>query len=354
VALDARLRSDDPLAVDDLGEVLVLMHGARNRFHSVRLEARERSLAVSRVWWVKPDRLREEVESLHDGDHTTVRVVNGARWTFLAGGELHSSEHVPGSTSPPSPRLAHVLDPAPLLPIVDLEVVGRATHAGREGIRVVARPREVDDPLMGNSRLPPGADEHELVVDAHVGVLLRMASRIGGEDFAVTEVTDIAFDEEIPDERFVLVPPPGVHLAEPPPPLPGPATREVTLADAARTAPFTVLAPARLPEGWELGSVSANVAHPAVVPQVTLTYRLGGGWRGLTVIEAAAGSTPLGDVEEEVVEHDGRYLRLIGEPAARVRLERDGTDVRLSGDLPLEDLLGVAASFRPVPRNPTA
>jgi hypothetical protein len=47
-----------------------------------------------------------------------------------------------------------------------------------------------------------GADEYEVVVDIERGVLLRCASRLGGEDFDVLEVEEIHFDERFDDDTF--------------------------------------------------------------------------------------------------------------------------------------------------------
>ena len=47
-----------------------------------------------------------------------------------------------------------------------------------------------------------GADEYEAVVDAERGVLLRCASRLGGEDFDALEVEEIHFDEQFPEDTF--------------------------------------------------------------------------------------------------------------------------------------------------------
>ena len=47
-----------------------------------------------------------------------------------------------------------------------------------------------------------GADEYEVLVDAERGVLLRCASRLGGEDFDALEVEEIRFDERFREEMF--------------------------------------------------------------------------------------------------------------------------------------------------------
>jgi cytolysin (calcineurin-like family phosphatase) len=48
-----------------------------------------------------------------------------------------------------------------------------------------------------------GADEYEAVVDAERGVVLRLASRLGGEDFDALEVEEVYFDERFREDVFI-------------------------------------------------------------------------------------------------------------------------------------------------------
>jgi hypothetical protein len=76
---------------------------------------------------------------------------------------------------------------------LELVAEGPVTWAGREAWRLKGVPVEEwegpPEPLWW------GADEYEAVVDAERGVLLRVASRLGGEDFDALEVEEIHFDE---------------------------------------------------------------------------------------------------------------------------------------------------------------
>ena len=49
-----------------------------------------------------------------------------------------------------------------------------------------------------------GADDYLLSVNAEVGVILRLASRLRGEEYAVFEVLDIAFEEAFAEGTFRL------------------------------------------------------------------------------------------------------------------------------------------------------
>ncbi len=83
---------------------------------------------------------------------------------------------------------------------LDLVTEAPVPWAGREAVRLVGVPVEEwegpPEPLWW------GADEYEAVVDAERGVLLRLASRLGGEAFDALEVEEIHFDEEFPEDTF--------------------------------------------------------------------------------------------------------------------------------------------------------
>lgn len=83
---------------------------------------------------------------------------------------------------------------------LDLSVEGKTRKAGREAVRLVGVPVEEweyePEPLWW------GADEYEVLVDAERGVILRCASRLGGEDFDALEVAEIRFDERFPKDVF--------------------------------------------------------------------------------------------------------------------------------------------------------
>lgn len=86
------------------------------------------------------------------------------------------------------------------LDALDLRVEGTTRKAGREAIRLVCMPVEEWD--FDPEPLWWGADEYEVLVDAERGVILRCASRIGGEDFDALEVEEIHFDEPLPADVY--------------------------------------------------------------------------------------------------------------------------------------------------------
>lgn len=83
---------------------------------------------------------------------------------------------------------------------LDLVVEEPVRWAGREAFRLRGVPIEEweypPEPLWW------GADEYEAIVDAERGVVLRLASRLGGDDFDALEVEEIHFDERFPKDTF--------------------------------------------------------------------------------------------------------------------------------------------------------
>jgi hypothetical protein len=165
-----------------------------------------------RLWADGTDRRRAEFAL---GMETVTVVFRGDTWWSWAprlGGRTNGGradvEHGIG----PAETL---LVPAPVVPVLDLEVLGPGRTLGRDTWRVRAVP--AGDPfarLMGLHGLGVGADEYELLVDAERGFLLRAEARLEGRPFRVVEVTELAVDEPIPPETFVLEPPNGSGFEE--------------------------------------------------------------------------------------------------------------------------------------------
>ena len=169
---------------------------------------------VWRVWYERPDRWRQEAE-LPDGSGTEYWVVDGrSYWSYTLREGAYAA--VSGSANfGPEFEISHVFDPesiGPQLEQLDMRTLGPVLQAGREAIGVEATmPSKwefVPEPLWW------GADDYEIVVDAERGVVLRLASRLSGRAFDVTEVLNISFDETFPEGTFVLDLP-GVEFGEP-------------------------------------------------------------------------------------------------------------------------------------------
>ena len=216
--------------MSELGDLLELMHTARGRCHALRMairvwedpgatrdaagavgnavwaatgEGRRPVEREDRLWYSAPDRARLEtgpspsgarLVSVTDGPVRISRLGDAAavRETVVRFREVAFGEH------------GALLDPAPLAAVADLEGVGRAVAAGREGIVARARIRRDLDPLL--LAPPPWVDELEVVVDAACGILLLQVTRAGGRALRVVEVTGVEVDGYIPPERFAYAP----------------------------------------------------------------------------------------------------------------------------------------------------
>ncbi|MEX2457798.1 MAG: hypothetical protein WD770_02300 [Actinomycetota bacterium] len=74
-----------------------------------------------------------------------------------------------------------------------LEVLGGISHLGRPAVRALAAIGDWEQRNPHTEEAFPPADEYELIVDAHTGVLLRAGSRFDGGEFSVLEMTEVAF-----------------------------------------------------------------------------------------------------------------------------------------------------------------
>ena len=374
--------------MSELGDVLELLHGAHRRFTSVRATIREwhhherseRAFArfaegrggsigavfatrseegppppatetVVRLWWEPPDRLREEREE-HRAGGLHVAVARGERWWIATPGlGSVSNEEDPDVQGPSGPSHSYLFDPARLLGVLDLEVVGPASVAGRSARRLRALPRaaSVDTFVVA---MPLGADDYDLDVDAERGVVLRVAARIGGEEFVVVEILEVAFDESFPPGTFEFVPPPGEVVRSPAFPLP----REISIDEAAREAPFAVFLPRRVPGDAQLQVTSAPADPAGRMPHmVTVAYLAPGAAFRVSLtqspVEAREPEVPAG---AQAVERGGlvmRHVEMGGQH--QLWLDREGTRVFMLGDgVPLETLVEMMLSLEPPPTDP--
>ena len=108
-------------------------------------------------------------------------------------------------------------------------------------------------------------------VDAERGVLLRLESRIEGAPLIVTELLELAFDEDFPADTFTFSSPDGLAPRR----FDGVfgAREDLPLHEAARRAPFAAVAPSLIPEGTELmASYSPGGDHRGMTPSLHLSY----------------------------------------------------------------------------------
>jgi outer membrane lipoprotein-sorting protein len=365
----------------ELGEALRLMHGARGRFRTVRATIRERHDRElgSRAWerfrasaegwgdfddpaeeraeelpritdetvrlWVEPpDRVREETQ----GD---IGVRDGRRWWHYDPEDgLMSNEDDLSVGSGIAERRSVLLDPAGLLGALSFEPRGRTTVAGREAIVLRATPRAGIEHEFALHQLASGAEEYEFAVDVERGILLRAASLIEDEAFAVHEILEIVFDEEFPPDTFMLTAPPGEVARG----VWEPEAHDVTIEEAARLAPFSVWFPARVPAEWrvEVGYFPGDERHrdPAAVG---IHLSRADALHRITIRQRASSlrdpEDPYDDPYERWAERDwrGETVEILEREhgPTKVRLEREGTRITLVSDLGADSLLDLARSL---------
>jgi hypothetical protein len=382
--------------MSELGDALALAHDARERLGTLRAQVHRwqhaerwrRALERHRerhggdallVWaaerpaapaaettsvirlWLDGQRMRIELDSeAVSGPQRAVTVTDGARcWSYVPGHGAYVTERADtaGGVTPGLGGIDGLLDPLPLLATLRLQARGRTRWEGRPAFRLAGTLR----PGMGHRLFGEGfaawGDRYDLLLDAERGVLLRSAALLNDEPFAVTELREPVFDEPLAAGLFRFTAPPGTPVV----PL-RPARGEgggvsrnwLTIEEAARAVDFTVLAPAALPAATEhrvavVPPVAGPPARPAEV-HVFYDFPL-----RLDLVECAAEAAVPDRHGWARVEREGAVAlvreRKARHPAGRreLKLEREGTLVRMSSDLPLDDLLVVAASLAPVP-----
>ena len=301
----------------------------------VRREVRPVVESRLRLWHAPPHRWRVEQPGgslfVDDGEREWHFTPPDAAWT-------HRSQRATVW------GIEQLLDPARLLPALLLEPTGETTWAGRHAIRVRSPSRGREDQLA-YEQLTPGADAHELLVDAERGTVLRLASLLGGEEIVTLDVEEIAFDEE-PAGWFVFEPPAGVEVVDAEAPRPEP--QEMTLAEAAAHAPFTVLAPRRAPAGATLHVSYVDHGGPDDAQRVGLSYTFEPAAHWLVISQGSTDEWHGDEGWEEVRVAGRRILRRQMGGQRQLRAEHAGTHVSIVSDLDLGLLTELAASLEPV------
>ena len=311
------------------------------------------------LWFERPARIREERFDQASGERASYLVRDGSRWwRYDRGtGAVHGDDADEGGwNGDAGGDFGLVLDPAPLLGALTFEALGRGERAGRSVVRARARMRlHAGDPsaVFHLRQLPPfGFEVLELEVDAERGVLLRLEAWRSGARFWALEANEVEFDLEIPPGIFHFTPPEGVELKTLDELYPD--SRDLTIHEAAREAPFEIFAPEVLPEGWRL-EVEYTDADPAEEfgPEVELWYTSRDAATELVVTEGPAGREPDAEPWKTLAEEGAevRYRsKADGEPQNELHLTLGGTSITLvSHQLVVQELMKLAQSLRPVP-----
>src|SRR5919112_5279383 len=240
-----------PAANDDFRELSALLFGAGERYRSVRATVRHRrrgDLAteainryveygfrnnilsnfdppynepryrecgdldeISLLWHERPNRWRQETD-LSDGSGMVYRVADGVGpWWFFKPPEWADCSPTNDGGFSPDGELSGLLEPYELrYNELNYRILGTGTRTFGHGNNLEVRESvEVRAEAVSWDYAPlepfgEGADDHLLSVDAQIGIILRLASRLGGEEYDIFEVSKIAFDEVFAEGTFRL------------------------------------------------------------------------------------------------------------------------------------------------------
>jgi hypothetical protein len=384
--------SDDP---GPLGALLVLLHGADAPTRAVRAtyriwrhdqrlqdafiadaeEQKRRGASISTYGSHRgdpePPEHEETVRIWRDGERFRVEHHGGRRdgYYAVADGQLWWSwdEHMGAMSNQDDPsvgsnigqELGIMLNPAPLLSSLRFRVTGSSEVAGRATITAHTSRRPHDPRRPGFfelHELGTGADDYELEVDQESGVLLAVTAIRNGLPFHKITTLAIGF-EPSSAEVFRFEAPEGEQIR---------LTRDrhrlqhVTLTEAQRRAPFTVLMPDRVPTTWQVRCTFVEASErPPSPAQVLLNYNSHDGHESISISQMAAAERVSHHYENMVntddwrdVTHGGTSVKVrpAGWGQAQAHLERDGTFVFLVSDnLTGDQLATIAAGLRPSP-----
>lgn len=127
-----------------------------------------------------------------------------AWWYYGGPGRAHYSPTNHGEFSPDR-ELSSLLDPYEIRYSIGdccLLLVGHAQLLGRDTVEVEAKAISWDYAPIGP--FWDGADDYLMSVDAGIGVILRLSSRLRDEECDVFEMVELAFDEIFPEDTFSL------------------------------------------------------------------------------------------------------------------------------------------------------
>ncbi|MFL5896365.1 MAG: hypothetical protein ACJ76Z_14790 [Thermoleophilaceae bacterium] len=322
-------------------------------------EARPSELVrTAKLWIERPDKARIE-QDVGDDDHIAVK--SGDAWWLWSptmGGQTNQGANHDISMSVGDEFLP-LLEPAPSVGLLEWEPLGDGERIGRPVARARARPRERAsrrDLHWELHSFGTGADEYLIDVDHATGALLRIEARRSGEPFEITEVAEVAFDEDLPAETFVLDLPEGETME----PVEAVGSRDhMPLAEVLDEVDFTVLVPDRVPPDWRLDvHYMPARKRPPSHARVTLWYRSEDGTGALTIGQSRAGDDD--DEYADMLHHEGweqlerdgvRFnfrKRSPNWPQPQLQFERDGTSIFMNSDqLSNDDLVALALSMRP-------
>ena len=320
--------------------------------HSVTVSSRRtdgRSIGeeAEEPWRLWMDRAGKRRAEFALGDEMVVAVFDGPTWWSWSpsqGARTNAGLANWGHGMGPAPALVETTE---LLSSLRFEVQGRAYLLGRDVFQVRATPRDIDAPLPNFvlHGLGAGADEYRIAVDAERGVLLRSEARRAGLPFRIIETTEVAFDDDLAAEVFVIELPPGEEFDSTQP------VRSVELADLPGEIPFTIWVPSE-PAGHPHVTIHAPDRRRGTALVVQLVYPSLAVRRTSHHLWLSESAEPLPRSAEPPKLQWHRHGSLLvsedssqGHARCQARLERGATHLHLETSAPLEYLITVAESL---------
>ena len=214
-----------------LGDALELMHQARHRAvpFDLTIESRSRRGDSSVRVRVAEGRLRVDETAGAPGGASSTLVQADGQWLVVRGDGTASTgkgNAPPQAGGPWMPVVEFVIDPAPLLPQLEFDVVGDRTVEERPALVLRTRLREdgpfglmglpgwYDVPLDSNHpEYEERAGRYEIAIDSVRGILLDAAPL--APDPPTERLTVAArFDVELDADTFSTVPPAGARITK--------------------------------------------------------------------------------------------------------------------------------------------
>jgi hypothetical protein len=154
-----------------------------------------------RLWVEQPNRRRVQFGL---GEHAIEVIWVEDVWSRLTHEgrlEATSSQHKHPHEKGPSEFL---LDPAPFLGALTIEILQRDVFLGRPTYQLRAKQRSLALVRLFLHHVGPGADEFLLSVDIERGVLLRCEARLRNRPFRIIAMTEVVFDAPLPRGTFSI------------------------------------------------------------------------------------------------------------------------------------------------------
>ncbi len=274
-------------------------------------------------------------------------MVNGEQWTTRdAEGHVESGTADQSAKGSALTDLERHFDPdliRQFFQALVLEARGSARTASRDCIRLHGILRSGE--RLWPHWLPKNADEYEFHADCERGVLLALIGRYKGREFWRSEVIDVRFDENVPDELFTYRAQPGEQFRAP-----VPVVERLTFASALKQMPFKMFLASR-PSGLEQAPVEF-MYHPSRTnsprPHLCLFYHTEPR-RFLAIYEGATEDLKRQEYEWEQLSVDGQELRISDPGPGRayrlVALEKQGTYIDIAADMEREQIIELATSL---------